>query len=98
MNLRGQLPAEVPRILHAGLKSHSAVGKVHMRSVASNQHASVTISLRLTSCVRSPCHPTWLAHRELGADDSKESLLEFAHSHRHVAINLSLIPLDPRAT
>ena len=47
-----QLPSQVHRILHASLKALAAVGGMHMRGVARNQHASLTIGSRLPRSIR----------------------------------------------
>jgi hypothetical protein len=94
MNLRGQLPPQITRILYAGLKSHSSIGKMHMCGIARKQHAALAISLGLTAGICSPRHPSRFAHGKFGADDTGESLLKLVQGHRQVTINLRLIPFD----
>ncbi len=86
---------EVPRVLQAGLKSHRAVGKVYVRGIAREQHATIAVPLCLTTRVSCPSHPPRLAHRELGADMTVGELVGARPKSSVRAIDLRVDPIRP---
>jgi hypothetical protein len=52
-----QLPAQVDRVLQAGVQSLAADREVHMRRVTGQQHAAAAVSLRLPAGVTEPGQP-----------------------------------------
>ena len=74
----GQLPAQVHRILHAGVEALPADRGVHVRGVAGQQHAPVAVGRRLPGHVGEPGDPGRAVDAVIGAVDGDERLAEIA--------------------
>ena len=74
----GELPAQVHRILHAGVEALSAHRGMHVRGVAGQQDASVAVGRGLPGHVGEPGDPGRTVDPEVGPVDGDERLAEIA--------------------
>ena len=80
---RGQLPAEVRRVLNAGVHALAAERRVHVCGVAGQEDPTDPVVLRLTALTEETGAPPLLAHAEVGAGDPAEAVLHLVHRQRH---------------
>ena len=74
----GQLPAQVHRILHAGVEALSAHRGMHVGGVAGQQHPSVAVGRGLPGHVGEPGDPGGAVDPVVGPVDGDERLAEIA--------------------
>ena len=76
LHSRGQLPAEISRLLQPGLQSQTTVGPVYVRGVSSQQNPANPILVNQAAAVRCPRKPNWCAHLKLDSNHSAYGLSE----------------------
>jgi hypothetical protein len=83
---RGELPAEVDRVLHAGVQALAARREVDVRGVPGEEDPAVPVALGLTGRVAVPGEPARRVHPEVGAGDLSECGAEGFEGHRFVPV------------
>ncbi len=72
----GQLPSQIHRILHTGLKALSTVGRMYVRGVPGHQHPSLAVGFGLPGGIGKPGDPGGTVYPVIGSVDGDERLAE----------------------
>ncbi len=90
-----QLPAEVRRVLHPGVHSLSACGRVHVGGVPGQEHAPDPVLRHLAFVAVEARHPACVVHAEVRAQRLAGDLADLVELDRGLVVDLvASVPRD----
>jgi len=88
---RGELPAQVGRVLDAGIHALTARRGVDVGGVASKQDAAQAVPGHLALIAVEPRHPPRIVHAVVGAERRADNVADFAEADRRVLGHLVVL-------